>query len=76
MRHPDRIPAVLSELERIWKRHPDWRLGQLVSNLADWAEESVWDIEEDTLIREIQTHLSNLERIERGEIEALRQGGN
>ena len=72
----DRIATVLSELERIWKRHPDWRLGQLVSNLADWAEESVWDVEDDTLVREIQTHLSNFERIERGEIEVLRHAAS
>lgn len=74
MRDPDRIPLVLRELERIWQRHPDWRLGQLLSNLAAWAEEDVWDIEEDVLVREINTHLSNLERIERGEIDALIQG--
>lgn len=65
MRDPERIPHVLKEIERIWKRHPDTRLGQLMCNLADWAEEHVWDIEEDTVLREIETHLRNLDRIER-----------
>lgn len=62
MRDPNRIPAVLKELERVWQLYPDMRLGQLVSNIADWAEESVWDIEEDTLIAEIQRHVAQSPR--------------
>lgn len=31
-RDPDRIDLVIHELERAWKRHPDWRLGQLIAN--------------------------------------------
>ena len=34
MRNPERISYVLRELERLWKKHPDWRLGQLVFNIA------------------------------------------
>ena len=30
MRDPNRIPEMLSELERIWKANPDFRLGQLL----------------------------------------------
>lgn len=33
MRNPDRIPEILKELEEFWKQVPDWRLGQVVSNL-------------------------------------------
>lgn len=33
MRNPERIPKVLREIERIWKKHPDWRLGQLIFNI-------------------------------------------
>ena len=33
MRNPDRIPKVLRELERLWSKHPDWRLGQLIFNI-------------------------------------------
>jgi hypothetical protein len=57
MRDPNRIPTVLRELERIWSRHPDWRLGQLISNIASWADEDVWDIEEDEMISEIDRHV-------------------
>jgi hypothetical protein len=57
MRDPERIPRVLEDIERIWRLHPDWRLGQLLSNLAAWADESVWDLEEDVLLEEIRRHL-------------------
>lgn len=33
MRDPNRIPEILKELEILWKRYPDWRLGQLIVNL-------------------------------------------
>ena len=34
MRNPERIPKVLRELGELWKKHPDWRLGQLVFNIV------------------------------------------
>ena len=33
MRNPDRIPEILKELEEFWRQVPDWRLGQVISNL-------------------------------------------
>ena len=33
MRNPDRIPEILKELEEFWKQNPNWRLGQVISNL-------------------------------------------
>lgn len=57
MRDPNRIPAVLDALESIWRLHADWRLGQLISNIATWAEQDVWDIEEGDLTAEIERHL-------------------
>ena len=34
MRDPNRIPKVLDLLEKAWQEVPDWRLGQLISNIA------------------------------------------
>lgn len=34
MRNPERIPEVLKELEEFWKQVPNWRLGQVISNLS------------------------------------------
>jgi uncharacterized protein YihD (DUF1040 family) len=66
MRDPNRIGDVLQAVEKIWRRYPDMRLGQLISNLADWSEQSVWDIEEDDLVAEIERHIDNNERLSNG----------
>ncbi len=34
MRDPKRIVKVLKEIEGFWVRHPDMRLGQIISNAA------------------------------------------
>jgi hypothetical protein len=60
MRDPDRIPAVLKEVEKLWHLHPDWRLGQLICNVAAWADPTqnvIWDMEDDVLVAEVQQHL-------------------
>lgn len=60
MRDRNRIPVVLDDVGKIWRRHADWRLGQLVSNLATWADPaapSVWDVEDEPLRRVIQSRL-------------------
>ena len=62
MRDPSRIPKVLEAIEKIWRLHPDWRLGQLVCNLAAWSDPTqniVWDIEDDSLMAEVERHLAN-----------------
>jgi len=34
MRDPERIKRIGDKLIQLWQKHPDWRLGQLVSNLC------------------------------------------
>ena len=34
MRNKNRIPEILSELEKVWKQNPDIRLGQLLINVT------------------------------------------
>jgi uncharacterized protein YihD (DUF1040 family) len=63
MRDLKRIPQVLQEIERVWQAHPDWRLGQLICNLAAWADPEqniVWDVEDEVLVAEAKTHLAQL----------------
>ncbi|MBW3539175.1 MAG: hypothetical protein KY476_02800 [Planctomycetes bacterium] len=62
MRDPDRIQKVLERVGDMWRRHPDWRLGQLLCNVATWAEDDVWDIEEDVLTAEIDRHIEQFDR--------------
>jgi hypothetical protein len=49
--------AVLTELGQ---RYPDWRFGQLVANVAGWADREIWDVEDEQLLAAGQLHLQQL----------------
>ena len=51
MRDPDRIPEVLGALRRAWLAHPDYRLGQLILNLA--SEKDPWYMEDDDWLQRL-----------------------
>lgn len=38
MRDPKRVRPIMLALESAWNKHPDWRLGQLIENLAIHAK--------------------------------------
>jgi hypothetical protein len=48
---------VISELGR---RYPDWRMGQLIANIAGWADQEIWDIEDEQLLKAAQLHLQQM----------------
>lgn len=53
--------ADLSELiGELRRRYPDWRFGQLVCNLAGWADVDVWDVEDEQLIAAARAHLAGI----------------
>ena len=41
MRDPQRIPAILKILERVWGNEPDLRLGQLIVTAANFSGRQV-----------------------------------
>ena len=51
MRDPERIDLFLKKFGELWKEVPDWRFGQLVDNVMDFAEHegapNIFYIEED-----------------------------
>jgi len=47
MRKPIRIPGMVKLLEEAWTLVPDWRLGQLVSNLQGPGRQDVFHLEDD-----------------------------
>jgi hypothetical protein len=53
-----RIAAVIEELSRL---HPDWRVGQMVANVALWAkgptETAVWDVEDEEFLQAAEEHI-------------------
>jgi hypothetical protein len=49
------LVAAISDL---CERYPHWRFGQLVANVAGWADEAIWDVEDDKLLAAARSHLS------------------
>lgn len=52
MRDPQRIPRLLSLLAQYWEKHPDFRLAQIVCNLADQADP--YFVEDDHYIKHLE----------------------
>jgi len=55
MRDPGRIPILLAAIERVWVKHPDARLCQLLSNLCRGEPgangEDLFYVEDDEVLR-------------------------
>jgi len=41
---------LLASLAELSRRYPDWRLGQLVSNVAGWADTDLWEIDDEKML--------------------------
>jgi hypothetical protein len=54
---PADLLAVIAELCR---RYPPWRLGKLVANVAGWADQEIWDVEDEQLLEAARLHLEQL----------------
>lgn len=52
MRDPNRIPQVLDAVRKYWERHPDLRLGQIVTNMAGGDP---FYFEDDKLLEELES---------------------
>ena len=58
MRDPERIPRVLDLLGKAWREVPDWRLGQLIENIArDMGWNDAYYMEDDDLEKELRKHI-------------------
>jgi hypothetical protein len=55
MRDVNRIRPLLERLIAVWERHPDLRLGQIVSNAS--PKRDLFNIEDAALMREIERQL-------------------
>ena len=57
----DRDRTMLFEaIVELRRRYPEWRLGQLIANVAGWADQNVWDIEDKQLLAAAEEHLHAL----------------
>jgi hypothetical protein len=57
----DRQSAELIQaISELRQRYPQWRLGQLIANVAGWADHDVWDVEDEQFLAAAREHLQNL----------------
>ena len=56
----ERRADLLETITELCRRYPHWRLGQLVANVAGWADQDVWDVEDEQLLAAAQVHLQQL----------------
>lgn len=60
MRDPNRIPDVLSRLQTIWKKYPDLRLGQLITNV--FRTDGLYYLEDDKFIDALEEYYDFVEK--------------
>ena len=56
----ERRADLLEAIAELCRRYPHWRLGQLIANIAGWADQEIWDVEDEQLFAAAQLHLQQL----------------
>ena len=67
MRDPKRIDKFCDLLKEIWKRVPDWRFGQLISNLGkqlEWTPGGFFYAEDEEFMNELARILAKFNEYE------------
>jgi hypothetical protein len=59
-----RRAELLETVAELGRRYPQWRLGQLLANVAGWADQDVWDVEDEQLLQAARLHLEQAARRE------------
>jgi hypothetical protein len=53
-------PELLTVIAELCRQYPDWRFGQLIANVAGWADQEIWDVEDEQLLAAVKLHLQSL----------------
>ena len=71
MRDPKRIDEFCDLLKELWKRVPDWRFGQLISNLGrqfrsdfEWTPGALFYMEDEEFMNELARILAKFNEYE------------
>lgn len=48
---------LVAAIAALCQRYPQWRFGQLVANVAGWADQEIWDVEDEQLLQAARLHL-------------------
>jgi len=48
---------LIAAIEKLSQKYPEWRMGQLLANVAGWADQEIWDVDEAKLLEAARLHL-------------------
>ena len=68
-RNPKRIPGIVKELTKIWKKYPQLRLGQLLYNAVYFMQQdfdNLYYMEDNKLIEFLQDYDQKMEKDRNG----------
>jgi hypothetical protein len=51
---------LMATIAQLCERYPHWRFGQLIANVAGWADQEIWDVEDPQLLAAARLHLAQL----------------
>jgi hypothetical protein len=51
---------LLAAVAELCERYPNWRFGQLVANVSGWADQEIWDIDDEQFLEAARRHLQRL----------------
>jgi hypothetical protein len=63
MSNPTRDELLIA-IAQLCERYPNWRLGQLVANVAGWTDQDAWDVEDEQWLAAARQHLAQSDPIE------------
>lgn len=61
MKDPKRIYCVADDILHLWKRYPDFRLGQLISGAMNGCGSDLFYIEDEELVNQIKEYVEMIE---------------
>ena len=62
MRNPERIEKVMNIVERIWKKEPDLRFGQIINVIDSLSDDDVFHLEDDKMIELLKQFEKSLDK--------------
>jgi hypothetical protein len=60
---------LLQAIAEMWDLHPEWRLGQMIQNVAGWARQPTepidptWDVEDEEFLTTMRAHIERRRKV-------------
>lgn len=65
---------LLAAIAELCAQYPDWRLGQLIANVAGWADQDIRNVEDEQLLQAARLHLQRTVPAEKHSVDRSNTG--